>query len=264
MINSLKTIPNLALEVATNNQNNTDLELIGFENLEACDPFKELVRSGDLTSSHTLREAIGFNNNFFYSLDCVSNGRIPCSQDGIISERGVGYLYEQDGCVFLKRSVPITNGLSNGRSLPSTGKPRTFKCCDEQSTVVISCVIPPTYLEALIIPNSVLSSGPYPFVPSPVQIQENSFLARLKDGIESLSFSSETFISTIISTICSFTRQIKLKTSKLGAKRIETDMIDIKPSNCSKAVKGSLCYDEQANKLKFYDGENWKIVTLSD
>lgn len=260
----MKTIPILALEVATNNQNNTDLELIGFENLEVCDPFKELVRSGELTSSHTLREAIGFHNNFFYSLDCVSNNRTSCSQDGIISERGVGYLYEQDGCVFLKRSVPIANGLSNGRSLPSTGKPRTFQCCDDQSTVIITCVIPPTYLEALIIPNSVLSSGPHPFVPSPVQIQENSFLARLKDGIESLSFSSETFISTILSIVCSFTKQIKLKTSKLTTKRIEVDMIDIKPSDCSKAVKGSLCYDSQSNKLKFYDGENWKTVILSD
>lgn len=258
----------MAIEVAANNPNNTDLELIGLSELEHCDIFKEVLRSNSIDSSHLLRNSIGLNNYFYYSIECIPNNKKNkhnCVRGGCVSERGVGYLYEQDNKFFLKREIPVSNTYADGNTVNNTlGNPQHFICCDDSYTVLITAVLPTTVLEALVIPHSALVSGENSFIPAPVQIKENSFLARLADNIQSLSFSSEHFINIIISIISNFSKQLKLKTSKLTVKRVETNIIDIKPSNSHKAVRGSLCYDEQSNKLKFYDGEKWKQIVLSD
>lgn len=265
MIDHLKTTKILAVEAANSIPSSTDLQVIELENLANCDIFKDNLRSGDINQSTTIRSLIGLNTNFFYSVECVPNASSKkCSLDGCVYERGIGYLYEQGEHVYLKRLLPIINQYSDGSTLHSTHGPQRFKCCDDESTVVITSIVPPSYLEALVVPYSVLVSDKDSFVPTPVQIKPNSFLARLNDSIQSLAFDSEYFIDIITSIITKFSKQLKLKTSKLCVKRIETDIIDIKPSDNQKAVKGSLVYDNENNTLKFYDGENWRTISFVD
>lgn len=265
MIDHLKTIKTLAIEAANSLPNSTDLQLIELENLENCDVFKDMLRSGEINQNTTIRSLIGLNTNFFYSVECIPNKNSKkCSLDGCVYERGIGYLYEQNSNFFLKRLIPIINQHSDGSSFHNTRGPERFKCCDEESTVVITSVVPPSYLEALAIPYSVLITDKDPFIPTPIQVKPNSFLARLTDSIQNLSFDSEYFIDLIISIITKFSKQLKLKTSKLCVKRIETDIIDIKSSDNQKAVKGSLVYDNDSNTLKFYDGTSWRTIQFVD
>jgi hypothetical protein len=263
MIQQLKTTKIIATEVAQNCPNSPDLELVGTQSLENCDFFKESMRAGAIKEEHLLRNAIGLNQNFYYSVQCLPNTR-SCSIDGCVYERGIGYLYEKDNRVFLKRSIPVMNQYSdNTASVNNSSTPRPFKCCNEQSTVIVSSITPPTYAEALAVPNSVLASSEG-FLPAPVQLQQNSFLVRLFDNILSLSFDSEIFSDIIINTLAKFTKQIKLKTSKLCVKRIQSDMIDLNPSSSAKAVKGSLYYDETTDTIKFYNGTKWKSFVCVD
>lgn len=264
MIDHLKILPATAIEVATNNPHNLDLELIGIENLSNCDIFKDSIRSGDINLDSTLRHLVGLNNNFFYSVECISNNNRCSVTNGCTYERGIGYLYEQNNSLFLKRLLPIVNQYADNITQQNAKEPRPFKCCESDSTVIVTCIVPPTYLEALAVPHSFIMSGYYPFIPTPVQVQENSFLGRLKESIQNIAFDSFDFVNFVVNALCKFKTQIKLKTSKLTVNRIETNLIDIKATTDQKAVKGSLCYDELTNKLKFYNGNDWKTVVFED
>jgi hypothetical protein len=239
------------------------LELVGTQSLEKCDFFKETLRAGEIKEEFFLRNVIGLDQNFYYSVQCLPNTP-SCSMNGCVYERGIGYLYEQDGRVFLKRSVPVMNHYAdNTSSVNNSSTPMQFNCCDLESTVIVSSITPPTYAEALAVPNSVLASSEG-FLPAPVQLPQNSFLVRLFENITSLSFDSEMFIDIIVNTLAKFTKQIKLKTSKLCVKRIQSDMIDLNPSSSAKAVKGSLYYDETTDTIKFYNGTKWKSFVCVD
>ena len=257
MINQIKTTKSLAIEVATNNSSNPDLELIGFCDLEKCSSFTSLCKFGELTESCMLRNSIGVNTDFFYTVECVPNSiNQTCSVDGCSFERGVGYLYEQNNSIFLKRHTPLFIGSKHGDSSLAQGRAMQFRCCDSSSTVIVYASVPTSYIEVLASPHSVLCSSES-FLPAPIPIQENSFLARLQDSIRSISFSDNIFINIVMNIVMSFSKHLKLQASKLTIKRLETNIIDLKPSKNHKAIKGSLVYDEDSNALMFYNGTNW-------
>jgi hypothetical protein len=99
-------------------------------------------------------------------------------------------------------------------------------------------------------------------VPQPVQIQQNSFLSRLDGDIESVDFEDDRLVDKITKIIAKFTKQLKLKTSKLTLKRIEPETIDMVPTSNVKAKRGSLYYDEQDDTLKIYNGQSWKTIAF--
>lgn len=264
MIDHLKTLKILAIEVAKNHPTKSDLQLVGLEDIENCHIFKDMIRSGDVNENNTLRKAVGLNTNFFYSIECVANKVKSSVDEGCLYERGVGYLYEEDGLVFLKRIIPMVNGYSDNSFVANNLYPRPFKCCETDSTVVVTCITPQTYFEALAVPHSFIMSSEDPFIPAPLQVKKNSFLARLEGCIQNVSFIGEEFVDIVSEAICKFSKHLKLKASKVTVKRLETTIIDIKPSNETRGVRGSLVYDSATNNLKFYNGEEWKTISLLD
>lgn len=264
MIDHLKILPTVAIEVATNHPTNLDLQLVELDNLENCHLFKDMIRIGDINENTTLRKCIGLNTNFFYSIECVPNKVKSRIEEGCLYERGVGYLYQEDDLVFLKRTLPIVNGYSDNSFTVNNLYPRPFRCCETDSTVVVTCVTPQTYFEALVVPHSFIMSSEDSFIPTPLQVKKNSFLARLEGCIQNISFIGEEFVNIVSDAVCKFSKHLKLKASKLTVKRLETSIIDIKPSNETKGIKGSLVYDATTNNLMFYNGEAWKTVALRD
>lgn len=245
-----------AIEALGNNPDNSDLELIGIEPLKKVLPsLKAAIEADGINDSCKFVEVFGLDNNFFYIIECVSDNKV-CGY-----ERGIGSIYTKDNRTFLNRKRIFVYGNNSLECAVSKDNvPKPFVCnCD---TYIYSS-IPPTYLESLVVENSVLCSS-MSCLPYPVNMTEDSLLARISDTIESVSFKDDRLISKIINTIATFGKQLKLKTSKLSLKRVEPEVIDMVPTSNIKAKRGSIYYDESDNKLKLYDGEQWKVIAFTE
>lgn len=259
MINHLKTTNQTAIELLQNNKDNIDLELVGHKDLgKYSQTFATALSTNDLNDQSLFKNVFGFNVNFCYIIQtiCLSTNTTK------LYERGVGYIYDHNGVTLLKRLLPLFRGSNQSDCVPNySGLCIDFNCCEQNSYTIISSTLPCTYFESLVVENSVLCSSS-PLVPQPVQIKQNSFLSRLDGDIESVEFEDERLVDKVAKIIAKFTKQLKLKTSKLTLKRIESETIDMVPTSNVKAKKGSIYYDESDNKLKLYDGEKWKTFAF--
>lgn len=250
---NIKTSRITAIEALTKSDNE-DLELIGQEPLaNLSKPLANAIKSGAINSSSCFSQVFGYNTNFYYIIECVVKEKV------VRYERGIGYIYEKDNRTFLKREIPIASGKNSAECIPaSTIGCSPFSCCDSDCTVIYSS-IPASLSESLPLDNSVLGCLSR-FIPQCIQVQNYSILARLDGELQSISLEDQSLIEKLINSLCSFTKQIKLKTSKLFAKRIESETIDLIPTSNVKAKKGSLYYDESDDTIKVYNGQSWKTV----
>lgn len=241
------------------NTNSADYQLAGFSDLGKYSTiFEASIKGGDLNETSTFKNVFGLNVNFCYVIQSVC---LKTNQP-ILYERGVGYIYESDGLVFLKRVLPLFKGKSQGECVVNySGLPLDFNCSNEDCYSYLTSTLPVSYFESLVVPNSVLCSSS-PLVPQPVQLQNNSFLSRLDGDIESVDFEDDRLVDKIAKLISRFTKQLKLKTSKLSLKRVEPEVVDMVPTSNVKAKRGSLYYDESDDALKLYDGEKWKTIAF--
>jgi len=260
MIDHLKTTNQTAIELLARSSDNIDYQLAGVADLAKYSSiFETSIKTGQLNDSATFKNIFGPNVNFYYVIQSVCLK----TQTPTLYERGIGYIYEKDNSFFLKRVLPVFRGKSaNECYVNYSGMPLDFGCSNESCYTYITSTLPVSYFESLVVPNSVLCSL-VPFVPQPVPLQQNSFLSRLDGDIESVKFEDDRLVDKIAKIISKFTKQLKLKTSKLSLKRIESEVIDMVPSSNVKAKRGSLYYDESDNKLKLYDGEKWKTIEFS-
>lgn len=255
-IQKITTSPTTAIEALSKNPDSEDLELVGHEPLvNVSKSLASAVKAGVLNSDNSFAKVFGYDTSFFYIIECVTKEKVTSY------ERGIATIYEKDNRTFLKRQIPIVNGTNSSQCISSSSCGLTpFSCCDSDCTVLYSCS-PHTFIESLCLDNCVLATHTA-FVPQPLQVQENSFLGRLDDKLQSIPLDNGNFIEKIVKYIGNFTKQIKLKTSKLSLNRLEPQVIDMVPTSNVKAKKGSLYYDESDDKLKIYDGEKWKTIAF--
>jgi hypothetical protein len=244
----IKTSKIPALELVIN-EDGTNYRLAGTKALAELNA--ELARSiecGTTNECHAFHRMFG-EDSFFYVLELISS-------NGVIQhERGVGKVNIVDDKYYLERTIPICYGpnssnLSACHNGPSSFMPQTHEYIIAYST------FPNSHQEALILPNSVLTSHES-CCAHMVSLQENSFLARIKDDIVSLDATSDEFVNYIKDAISSYKNQLSLKTSKLSVKNLSTNSLQLNPSDGSSSKEGSLYYDAKSKTIKFYDGENW-------
>lgn len=239
--------PKRAIELATY-QSNSDFQLHG---TCALAPFSSnLARAIKCEDGpdYSFLSIFGTENKFLYTIEKFRN------EQAIQYERGIGYLYKQDNNIFLKRIQPLTHGPNSSDLLPCYNGPTDFFCKDGEY-IIASSSHPKTYVELFADPHSILTSSDS-FTPQPVSLQEDSFLARLSNSIQSLSFSSDYFINIIITCITKYTKQLILKTSKLDVKRLCCDDIQLNTNNNPLNRPGVIVFD--GKDIKFFDGSHWK------
>lgn len=191
------------------------------------------------------------DSKFYYRVEQIKNNIV------IKYEVGLGYIEDN----VLKRFRPLYHGnnLSDIPSPSSNGPQFFLKNPDEH--LIVSSHIPRLFGEAFCDANTVVSSVA-PFVPHPVTILENSCLGRLDDNVQSIPFSSlfssKEFIEMVLQAIISYASQLSLNTSKLDAKRISTDSLQLNKTKKPLMKQGSMVFDGE--NIKFYDGENWKVL----
>ena len=233
---NLKTSNQLAIENFEPIVNSYDLKLLGSPS-----PY-----SNDTNSFYSI---FGDSAKFFY--------RVAKLKNSIVSKYEVGLGYLEDN--ILKRSKPLYHGLS-GEPLPSTNGPQYF-IADKDETLIVTSHIPANLNELLCDANSVVTSIA-PHISHPLHIPNQSFLGRLDDNVQSIPFSDlfshPELIAAILQVITTYSKQLSLRTSKLDAKRVCTDCLQLNTSDKPLDKKNSLIFDGE--NLKFYDGEKWMII----
>lgn len=249
---NLKTSKIAAIELAISNHNNSDLELAGLKSLS--DFNKSIAISLSNNSINNSFETIfGYDCCFFYNIEKIHDNKV------LSSEYGIGNIEKINNTIFLKRNRPIYFSYNNKITQCCNG-PHHFNCNDSEYLIAHS-VVPASYIELLANSNCIIGSSA-PFCPSPIPINNNSFLGRLDDNMKSIPF-SELFthpelISAILEVITTYTKQLSLKTSKLDAKRLCSDSLQLNANDKILDKKGTLGFD--GKNLKFYDGEVWRIL----
>lgn len=253
---NLKTSLTTAIELG-NVGSDDNIELLGVEPLKLVNQALYFaIENKDITPQHTFKSTFGPDVLFFYALEQVKNNSV------IKYERGIGYYFEQNNKSFLKRHIPIATGSNSQNSSICSGGCTKFNCTECDHLIVYSTV-PITYAECLIHKNSIITSA-NPFQPHSFVVEENSLVGRLGDNVGSISLEDKNFIDSLVSSICQFSKQIVLKTSKLICKRAQVDLLDFLPSSNPQAKKGSIYYDNDSNALKVYDGNKWKTLSYVD
>lgn len=256
-IQKITTSPTTAIEALSKSPDSEDLELVGHEPLvNISKSLASAVKAGLVNSDHSFAKVFGYDTSFYYIIECINKEKVTSY------ERGIATIYQKDNRTFLKRQIPIVNGRNKNEIISSTTCGAIdFSCCSNDCTIIYS-TLPHTFIESLPTENCVIGSTQRAFIPQPIEVQQNSFLGRLDDHLQSIPLDNENFIEKIIKYIGSFTKQIKLKASKLSLKRVEPEVIDMIPTSNIKAKKGSFYYDESDDKLKVYDGEKWKTIAF--
>lgn len=256
-IQKITTSPVTAIEALSKTLENEDLELVGQDSLvNVSKSLASAVKAGLFGEQHLFSKVFGYDTSFYYIIECINKEKVTSY------ERGIGYVYQKDNRIFLKRQVPIVNGKNANEVIPSTLCGALEFSCHENDAIIIYSTLPHTFIESLPNDNSVLATTQKAFIPQPVKVQENSILGRLDNNLQSISLDDENFVEKIINCISKFAKQIKLKASKLSLKRVESEIVDMIPTSNIKARKGSMYYDESDDTIKVYNGQSWKTVAF--
>jgi hypothetical protein len=249
-----------ALELGTPVIGSSDIKLCGIEALIECD---EWIKTGAayLTSDCEFKNVVGTNYRCYYSLEQILNN------ETVLHERGVGSIVKRRKSFFLEREFPVVWGDNSKTAVPvrDIAKPTNFNV---PGHLRVSSVIPPTYIEALASPYSVVASI-HPFNPTPVEIEENSLLGRIGDVIQSVDMDELREMISIgndaIKALEDTQKQLKLKARRVDLTRkdavLSAPILRVTPkyttANRPKVQQGSIIFNTETKCLEFFDGHHW-------
>lgn len=253
----LRTTQNLVIETGYVSKGNKII-------LDGNSLLNEVIDGVDLSETnteHTFLDNFGLDCSFLYSAAIYEN-----SDHCRLQEIGVGHLEIEDSVVFLCRDLPYYY-ISEGEISHSRNHFQKLIFDDKTEKLLLTNYSPQGLHELLVFDNCIITST-HPYQPSVIQMKENSFLARLGSNVDSVTvddLSKEDSIKNLIKTsMCNYTKQIALKTSKLDTKTISASHLILKPTKKPLAKKGELFYDESLDRLKFYDGKQWRTILYED
>lgn len=258
---NLKVSPKTAVETAIQLPKSTVFKLCGIEQLNKINP----DLAAPIDESHLFKNVFGTDVKLFYVAEKVSS-----ENKFIIRERGIGYVSSKDGEYYFNRITPISLQFDDGKIEPCTNM-----CVDmlpaAGETVIISSCYPATYLELLHNDHCLITSCD-PFVPASPQISKNSFVGRLQEDIRAISFSDfsdiEELQEALLDSISKYSKQIALSCSKFNLKKknssLSSYLLQLNPSSDPPAKRGTIFYDENDDKIKYYDGTSWRSLKIDE
>jgi len=246
----LKTSIIQAIERGKTVKDSKDIELLGTEALSISPDYKRFLETGKISSSqNSFLSLFGINVKFFYSV------RFECERHGF-TERGLGYIYENEGKFFLNRFRPFYIIEKDVISPTHIARPIT---CSElyKDYIVVSSYIPSTFTEVLTESHSVITSE-HPHLPTSVVLQENSVLGRNTDGLVSIPLDSLIDEEIVRKSVTEHNKNLSLKSPKVDVKRLTANDLQLNAKKTAPARKGVIYYDESDDCLKYYDGTGWR------
>ena len=249
-----------ALELGLSVEGSSNIKLAGTQALIDRD---ELMYLDDdcIPSEFEFKNVVGVDYRCYYSLNQVYDNEVN------LHERGVGTIIKKSQSFFLHRDFPVVWGDNKTAMYPirDIEKPTSF---NGPGYIRVSSVIPPTYMEALASPHAVIASTSA-FVPTPVEIEENSLLGRIGDVIQSVDMDELREMISIgkdaIAALESAQKQLKLKARRVDLTRkdavLSAPILRAAPKYTTttrpKAQQGSIIFNTDTKYLEFFDGQYW-------
>lgn len=248
--------PSQAIELVSNIEDSNDLLLCGIDGLEnASIKFSSARYYNHITDENSVANVFGFGpqNMFFYSILSYRDNNL------IRHESGVGYAYKKEDKACFHRHLPIYYGKTIDDKRLIKSDISRYECINDCVNILISSV-PQDYMLSFYDKNCIIISKDK-FVPIPLQISENSFLARINDNdLSSVSFDDKEFSEIIVESLSRYNKQLSLKSSKLNASKLAVKQLQLEPSREMNVKKGTFIYDELTDTVKFYNGEKWRTL----
>jgi hypothetical protein len=254
------TKPNLAIETFSFSENNADILLIGIDNIDKANIyFSEAHYYKYITDNNSVKNVMGIGpeNKFFYKIAAYKDNNL------VSYEYGVGYAYDLDGSTYFKRETPMLYGKNeNHQRVLQNSQSRFYS--PPGAINIITSEIPPNNTALYFEKNSILASKDA-FLPHPIKILDNSFLARVsEDDLSSLSFDSKDFSDIVVTALTKYTKQLALKCSKLNANKLAVKQLQLESSDGAGAKAGTFVYDNETDTVKFYNGNRWRTLKWAD
>lgn len=251
--------PNQAIEVIYPSEDGNDILLCGIDDIQHANyELSVALYEQHINENNLVKNVIGIgpDKQFFYTISSFKDNR------SIFYESGIGYAYEKDGKCYFNRTLPLYSGKTRDSKNPLA---RNSKFIFHEDTINILYSSVPDHFAYLFFDNNCILSSAASLAPVPIQVQENSFLARVSDNdLSSVSFSDKAFSDIIAEALTKYTKQLSLKTSKLSANKLSVKHLQLEPSNDTNVKKGTFVYDEATDSIKFYNGEKWRTLKWAD
>ena len=249
-----------AIELGKPVAGSSDIELCGIDALVECDDWIKLD-ADSLNDTCEFKNAVGINYRCYYMLQQILNNDI------VLHERGVGTIVQRSQSFFLEREFPVAWGDHPKTAVSFRGGEQA-KNFNVPGHLRVSSIVPPTYIEALASPFSVIASI-HAFNPTPVEIEENALLGRIGDVIQSVDMDELREMINIgkdaIAALEAAQKQLKLKARRVDLTLkdavISAPILRAAPKYTTttrpKAQQGSIIFNTDTKYLEFFDGQYW-------
>lgn len=210
-------------------------------------------KSGYLSEENSFDKVFGDSGeSFFYVAKCIDSN----SHEIIISEFGIGDY--KDGVI---NKINVFYYQRNGNTSPPLKSFRNLDRYLEQGYGIIESYVPSSLGELLLRPNSIPFSESDSTL-SACAINRFSLLGRLDGEIQSINIERLlSLIPNFSTAISSIKSSLFLKCRILFSKVMSCEELIIKKNQAPEEMtEGSLYFDKDDNKLKFFDGTNIKII----
>lgn len=190
------------------------------------------------------------NDYFYYELTHYEDDRTH------YRELGLGSL-ELTGSTYYIKRTHVLAGITEDGNIPNPS-PYVPSPLDGDSYTHVEAYRVSGVSEVFVDPHVIPYSNSSRTI-SPLYVDENSIIGRLKDNIQSLGSAD------LISIISNFSKSITLKAYKLYAKMLNCSSLVLSISKQSKKPpRGTLIWSEKDRLLKFYDGNSWKRLVWTE
>lgn len=185
------------------------------------DEFPDIKYAHFKSETHSFISIFDLDHHFYYKIDRIHKG------DSIANEIGLGELVQNSGNIVMLRTQPMyVTAVGEERRAAYGTNPMNFEAVTD--TLLVTSYIPTNVCEALPDPNMIITSLD-DHHPHPLKVDEDSVIGRNKDGtIDSIKFNELPAIAP--------------------------------PIKKARLEEGSIAYDSEAKQLKFYNGEEWRVI----
>ncbi len=248
---SLKTPQALAIEKATPLDDNKLL-------LQGNSSITGVIDNVHVTGTsieNTFLYVFGPDCKFFYSAGVFKNNKLS------FQEIGVGHLDFDGVQSTLYRDRPAYFQIADN-PVQLASKFDTLSCSEEEYIIVTSYT-PQSISEFLYDSNCIITSQ-NTHSPVSIKIEDNSLLLCDGDKLKSVEFKDikllPRFSDAVKDLLCSYTKQLALKTSRLDVSKLKTKQLQLDHNKKPDAKEGTLYYDKETKQIKYFDGNIWQTL----
>ena len=227
------------------------------------------------TRDRLFKDIVGMGYKCYYLIEQVDCDLRPGHDHSTVYEKGVGSLRREGSKIMLHRDSPILWGENPTEERYYWEGQRLAEFHEDGCYIRVSSLSPPTYIQALSSPHSVIASIDA-FQPTPVEIEDNCLLGRIDDVIQSVDMEElsamDGFSTAVAVALMETQKQLRLKARHIQLDRknakISASSLQAMPvyndENKPPPQQGMIIYNADSNCLEYFDGTKWRTLVWKE